>query len=991
MKSLFKKNRTKSTSTSFQILSKTTRVSCLLIAAMSLAVNAAEVTLSGFDNVVQGKIYAQVLVDEPVSQVRMEIPGIVKRIERSAPYGLMSDHNGKLNPWDTTAFANGDYILTVVATLKDGREITEHFPFKIANPLPQSQTQDITIGISKLPSQIYGGQKLTLATTGLADGEVVWFHLFDKKWGNLIRDSLEVRDQSVTLTVPHVTGTRRLQLQYKDQFKSTRTVEVLPAIVIPIEQPASEEDPLQANEGSLDSVSNPATDLDVAGPLPQAGQTNDLNQPLAAPEPTLISIDTSTIPAELTVGQRLTIPVSGIASGEEVFVHLFDRQWGDLVNFNAIVADGDISIVMPSKTGERILQLQYSSEYKVNKNIILRATQEPVAPDSDTSDLSDPQVDTKLLGGTTLEPTVNSEAEISLEPIVISIELSAIPSVLQVGQRVSVPVSGINDGESVFFHVFDSQWGDLVRSSVTVKDGMLDLAIPSVSGERILQIQYQNAYKISKRVSVITNQTATGDLSTPTTSDRVDIPVVSNEDITPDLDKEASNTPDQNPPLANEATTQADLGDNTQSVAPATPPVATSSTTPTLIPGAGWSSSTIEPGSVGDPKHPGYPHYAIARWAVVPHQAFAGNFTIGVAAFHSYGIDRVEFSVNNGPWASASEMLTNPRTRADEYFVNLDASKIPDGKVTVRAIAYPKIGRPRLLDDLVLFANSNGTLKFPVIELGAGTHNLSGLSASTPKDQGWLTIRPKPGVKKEECIITGIDRVSGGGRLKIQGVTFKAKGGMDMLYGLRDENSWVWLDNVSVIGNGRTDMTAWLVHLWGRQFYTDCDITKVRSVFNGGGGLLFARNIVIRDIYEDVFRAFGYVANVTIDGVDRGDSDHHPDVFEFATGWTQQQIIFHNVVAREAYSQGMAGGNMRDVAMINCDIETPGWSALQVGREMVNVLIQDSRFRGGARLRDALPDGVVIRDSSLGWQAPFLPENWSQPGVTVLPLPPMYD
>ena len=78
---------------------------------------------------------------------------------------------------------------------------------------------------------------------------------------------------------------------------------------------------------------------------------------------------------------------------------------------------------------------------------------------------------------------------------------------------------------------------------------------------------------------------------------------------------------------------------------------------------------------------------------------------------------------------------------------------------------------------------------------------------------------------------------------------------------------------------------------------------------------------------------------------------------------------------------------MADVAMINCDVHTPGWAALQIGGKLENVVFQDSSFRGGALLRDAQPDGVIIRNSALGWRDPFLPENWNQRGVTVLEHP----
>lgn len=407
---------------------------------------------------------------------------------------------------------------------------------------------------------------------------------------------------------------------------------------------------------------------------------------------------------------------------------------------------------------------------------------------------------------------------------------------------------------------------------------------------------------------------------------------------------------------------------------------------PTLEPGEGWSGNIgkIEP--VGDPDHPGFNFPAISRWAVVPQQSFNEEFTVGVAAFHLYGIDRVEFSVDGGPWVAVEEMVENPRTKTDEYFVNLRANEFKDGKVVVRAIAYPHNGVPYQLKDLELFANAGATLDFPVIELDAGTHHLSELAGKVPKE-GWLTIRPKPGVKKEDCIVNQIDRVYTSGNLRIQGVTITHDGGNDFLYGNRSGQGWVWLDDVKVVGNGRENATSWLVHLWGRQFYTDCDISKVRNVFHGGGGLLFARNVYIHDVYEDIFRSFGYVANVTVDGVDRGNTSHHPDIFEFATGWTQNNIIFQDVKVRKAKAQGFAGGNIHNVAFINCDVSTTGLSVMQIGHVLKNVLIQDSQFKGGARLRNAVPSGFVIRESKIGWRKPFLPDGWDQPGIEVVDHP----
>ncbi|MGD8787497.1 MAG: putative Ig domain-containing protein, partial [Phycisphaerales bacterium] len=130
---------------------------------------------------------------------------------------------------------------------------------------------------------------------------------------------------------------------------------------------------------------------------------------------------------------------------------------------------------------------------------------------------------------------------------------------------------------------------------------------------------------------------------------------------------------------------------------------------PILAPGSGFTGLTSEPGPIGTSGQ-GYDAKAIARWDVVPYQTFNDTFHIGVVAFHMIGIDRVEFSVDGGPWHNVSEMTSNPRTGVVEYWATLEASDFSDGLIEVRAIAYPTIGQPRLLDSLYLYANAGNTL-----------------------------------------------------------------------------------------------------------------------------------------------------------------------------------------------------------------------------------------------------------------------------------------
>ncbi len=127
------------------------------------------------------------------------------------------------------------------------------------------------------------------------------------------------------------------------------------------------------------------------------------------------------------------------------------------------------------------------------------------------------------------------------------------------------------------------------------------------------------------------------------------------------------------------------------------PPLATDSA-PVLKPGNGWSGPTPQPAPVGSPSDDGYDAKAVARWDVVPYQIFSDVIEVGVVAFHMNGIDRVDFSVNGGPWVSVHEMSLNPRTGVVEYWAKLDpADFAEDGPVELRAIAWPNIGEPRVL------------------------------------------------------------------------------------------------------------------------------------------------------------------------------------------------------------------------------------------------------------------------------------------------------
>lgn len=128
-----------------------------------------------------------------------------------------------------------------------------------------------------------------------------------------------------------------------------------------------------------------------------------------------------------------------------------------------------------------------------------------------------------------------------------------------------------------------------------------------------------------------------------------------------------------------------------------------------LVPGVGFSGATSQPASVGDSGDPAYDMTPGARWTAVPYQTLTTRTTIGVVTFHIAGISHVAFSLEDGPWRSVTSRRVNPDSGVYEYCVSVDPSSVTPGLVELRAIAYPLIGVPRILETLYLYFEDAGT------------------------------------------------------------------------------------------------------------------------------------------------------------------------------------------------------------------------------------------------------------------------------------------
>lgn len=400
---------------------------------------------------------------------------------------------------------------------------------------------------------------------------------------------------------------------------------------------------------------------------------------------------------------------------------------------------------------------------------------------------------------------------------------------------------------------------------------------------------------------------------------------------------------------------------------------------PTLEPGPGFDGPTPQPDAIGT--GPGSDAKAIARWDVVPYQTFDGIFQIGVVAFHINGIDRVEFSLEGGPWTAAMPVMTrNPLTKVNEYWVNLDASLLPDGPIEIRAVAYPTVGIPRVLagpivDDsrllgeysIFLSTNADKTLTEPEVWVDAvngddqtadGTSenpfqslwqasaylraNYDDTNGSTiycqpgeyeyyrpngsllaQTSNRWLTLTPAPGVDRSEVLLIPPSEGLSTGHglytelLRLRNITITATMTASPAVPQR-----LWLDTCHLRGE-----SLWSEGWYKQSFATDCLATTISGHVFMGSDLV--RNARVIGVAGDVFVGTAVVLASRVSGQDNLGTAIHSDMW-------QPRSILDNIIlygidasATDNVEQGFFTwtSQHRDVALVNCWINVRGYPA----------------------------------------------------------------
>jgi hypothetical protein len=401
---------------------------------------------------------------------------------------------------------------------------------------------------------------------------------------------------------------------------------------------------------------------------------------------------------------------------------------------------------------------------------------------------------------------------------------------------------------------------------------------------------------------------------------------------------------------------------------------------------------------------------AIARFDFVPHQTFASTFTVAVAAFHIDGIASVEFQVDEVTEATIETATTGHGLgHAKELFwTTLDAADYSDGEHEITAIVTPAgVGNSTRTLTAKFVANSGATvtvtskyvattgndttgdgsdgnpyatigkaidvlrlataLEGANVYLKAGTHTFTGLAfpaSVSANSVRWLTVRPAPGLDKDDVTLKAAGSNETVGALlliRLHDLSLQYDAG-GAIMSQSTAGAKVWYSDCACDGLDRTsaDANNSFVGGWpGGMYMTDCTITRVQ---NGPGGFVLVRNVTQTELLSDAFGyGSGLVINSSVSDLDPTDLGlpeeewAHPDISQ-DLGPTENYIMYGvttPTTGQEAaqglfLSQGISPPTTHDdIAIVDCDFSSGGGVGFSVDGTVTHFFIKDSTFRQG--------------------------------------------
>lgn len=290
---------------------------------------------------------------------------------------------------------------------------------------------------------------------------------------------------------------------------------------------------------------------------------------------------------------------------------------------------------------------------------------------------------------------------------------------------------------------------------------------------------------------------------------------------------------------------------------------------------------------------------AIALWAITDAASISDISYIGIVAYHSSGINRVEFTVNDQVSPGIFKETLNPATKEYEFVFELNSADYSEDEwLTIGATVYPNDGEANVLPNRRLVVRNlnihsswfvdetgedsnsgNETAPFKTLQkalnsasggddifLGNGSFHLP---ASWDKNfDKYVTIKQWPGamgfINSSKTIVKGM--------LKVEGIFFdfsSASPGANIIK--NSTTAHLWFDDCTFKGLGKENFSNQQVVVrcnYDAEHVTfeNCTIDGTNRAFViQGKGSHIVRNNTIRNLASDVFNP---ASNVLISGND---------------------------------------------------------------------------------------------------------------------------
>ncbi|MBE6382776.1 MAG: hypothetical protein E7049_07175 [Lentisphaerae bacterium] len=372
----------------------------------------------------------------------------------------------------------------------------------------------------------------------------------------------------------------------------------------------------------------------------------------------------------------------------------------------------------------------------------------------------------------------------------------------------------------------------------------------------------------------------------------------------------------------------------------------------------------------------------VARWDVVPYQRVAGQFKMGVVAFHEKGV-QVEFTINGRDTYTADKPTMNDRVGVYEYVLPLETSRYEDGPIAISATVTTEGEPPTRLPYLQLYVNnkktqgsqkvvwvdstngnefSDGTKQSPVqsikrgialagdggtLYLMPGEYSAKMLGGGTER-KFWTTVQPAPGHRRSEIKIkggrTGTEKL----RFHLVELYCDISEGFGKIIMGEGGSTMGWFDGCKMYNRqGR----------WSGE--TEPFGNKLRAFVTGGETSAMTkgpdaeliRGHVLKSLAGNAF--FGsdrlIVACRAID-IDAGETSQEADFYRgtaFAPNWIHG-VILYNVSCLDCKARAISGIRMRDSAFINVTVRTSAGSLVHsyFSDMLDNLLFRNLKIEG---------------------------------------------